>query len=572
MLSHLHIKNAALIKDCHMDFVNGLTILTGETGAGKSMVFGSLYFVLGSRATREFVKKGASEAVVEALFVTQRQEVRQRLLEAGIALEEDGSVLLTRTYTQEGKSIARVNGSLVTLSILKQIGEGLVDVYGQHEHQSLLQVGKHIQLLDSFCKNKIQQHKQKLRDAFQQYKEIQKEALSLSGGEKDRQGKLEYLQFQLEELDQANLQPEEETLLLEKKGRLLNSEKIKRFLGQAQEALFEGRQGDSGALDGLSTAVSSLEMLSELDNGVGTLYADLESAYTQCLEVGRELSQYASKIEWEPEELEEIEERLALIHRLKRKYGGSLEAVLDQFEKMKQEWEWMSQGEEMLHKLSIKKTELLEQMKKICGDISQIRKETGELVEQEVEKQLMELDMKSARFSVGIEQNKEMTPNGWDRVEFYISTNGGEEVKPLSKIASGGEMSRVMLAVKSVLADSEEVETFLFDEIDTGVSGRAAQRVGEKMWRIGKEKQILCITHLPQIAALSDSHYLVEKRDTGNDTASYAMLLDQGQKEEEIARLLGGANVTNMTKQAAEEMLNIAKRWKGATEESAASE
>ena len=562
MLEHLHIKNVALITESEIDFEPGLNILSGETGAGKSMVIDSLNFALGERIGGNFVRKGEKSAVVEALFTVRDDTILKKLEQNGIKLEEDGTVLLTRTMNQSGKTICRINGSTVTVSMMRECAEGLMDIHGQHSHQSLLNTARHIQILDRFCGKKLEEEKQSFQTTYKKLKEIEKDLMQLMGDGKERVRKMDLLQFQMEEIGQAKLQIGEEEELLERRQILVNGEKIRNLTENSLLLLYHGTETESSAIDQLSRALEEVSDLAEYDNTIQNIYTTLSSVYAQMDDAVRDLKHYADTISQEPEELESVEERLQLIYGLKRKYGGSIEEILDFYQKAEKELDFLSNSEEIVQKLNKQKKNIEQELMKQAEILSNIRKEKAKQIQKNIEQQLWDLEMKHGRFAIAIEDKKEISLHGKDKVEFLISANAGEELKPLAKIASGGEMSRVMLALKTVLAEADSIEVFIFDEIDTGVSGRTAQKVAEKMALIGKSHQIICITHLPQIAAMADHHFLIEKTTQQEKTITTVKPLNEEESAHEIARLIGGAKMTQATWTAAKELKEQADAWK----------
>ena len=562
MLEHLHIKNVALITESEIDFEPGLNILSGETGAGKSMVIDSLNFALGERIGGNFVRKGEKSAVVEALFTVRDDTILKKLEQNGIKLEEDGTVLLTRTMNQSGKTICRINGSTVTVSMMRECAEGLMDIHGQHSHQSLLNTARHIQILDRFCGKKLEEEKQSFQTTYKKLKEIEKDLMQLMGDGKERVRKMDLLQFQMEEIGQAKLQIGEEEELLERRQILVNGEKIRNLTENSLLLLYHGTETESSAIDQLSRALEEVSDLAEYDNTIQNIYTTLSSVYAQMDDAVRDLKHYADTISQEPEELESVEERLQLIYGLKRKYGGSIEEILDFYQKAEKELDFLSNSEEIVQKLNKQKKNIEQELMKQAEILSNIRKEKAKQIQKDIEQQLWDLEMKHGKFAIAIEDKKEISLHGKDKVEFLISANAGEELKPLAKIASGGEMSRVMLALKTVLAEADSIEVFIFDEIDTGVSGRTAQKVAEKMALIGKSHQIICITHLPQIAAMADHHFLIEKTTQQEKTITTVKPLNEEESAHEIARLIGGAKMTQATWTAAKELKEQADAWK----------
>ena len=553
MLEHLHIRNVALIKESEISFGDGLNILTGETGAGKSMIIDSLQFALGGRAGKDFLRHGEKQAAVEALFSVQSQALTEKLAENGIVPEEDGTLLITRTLSEAGKSVCRINGSTVTVGMLKEIAEDMIDIYGQHEHQSLLNPVKHIRLLDRFCGAGFGEAMEEYKNSRQRLKDLEKQLTILIGDESQREQRMDMLLFQKEEIEAAELQEGEEDALLEQKKRLSSMERLIRLTGESVTLLYDGDDRAPSACDQLGDALAKLQEAAEYDAALSPLADALADGYAAVEDCARELKREAEEQEADPEELERIEERLQLFYKLKRKYGGSIEAVLEFSEKAVQELEFLSNSSEKAAELSAKKAAEEKRLSALAETLTARRRATAEQVEEQIETALHDMEMKHARFHIQIEEKADWGADGKDKVEFLISANAGEPLKPLAKIASGGEMSRVMLALKTVLVDADEIGTFIFDEIDTGVSGRTARRVGEKMRFLGGKRQLLCITHLPQIAAMADNHFLIEKESDAGETVTRVTALDEEGAVREVARLMN--DVTETTLAAARELL-----------------
>ena len=553
MLEHLHIRNVALIKESEISFGDGLNILTGETGAGKSMIIDSLQFALGGRAGKDFLRHGEKQAAVEALFSVQSQALTEKLAENGIAPEEDGTLLITRTLSEAGKSVCRINGSTVTVGMLKEIAEDMIDIYGQHEHQSLLNPVKHIRLLDRFCGAGFGEAMEEYKNSRQRLKDLEKQLAILIGDESQREQRMDMLLFQKEEIEAAELREGEEDALLEQKKRLSSMERLIRLTGESITLLYDGDDRAPSACDRLGDALAKLQEAAEYDAALSPLADALADGYAAVEDCARELKREAEKQEADPEELERIEERLQLFYKLKRKYGGSIEAVLEFYEKAVQELEFLSNSSEKAAELSAEKAEEEKRLSALAETLTARRRATAEQVEEQIETALHDMEMKHARFHIQIEEKADWGADGKDKVEFLISANAGEPLKPLAKIASGGEMSRVMLVLKTVLVDADEIGTFIFDEIDTGVSGRTARRVGEKMRFLGGKRQLLCITHLPQIAAMADNHFLIEKESDAGETVTRVTALDEEGAVREVARLMN--DVTETTLAAARELL-----------------
>ncbi|MBQ2879097.1 MAG: DNA repair protein RecN, partial [Anaerotignum sp.] len=554
MLEHLHIKNVALIRESEISFGEGLNILTGETGAGKSMVIDSLQFALGGRAGKDFLRHGEKMASVEALFAVQSSALQEKLEENGIEPEEDGAVLITRTLSETGKSVCRVNGSTVTVSMLKEIAEDLIDIYGQHEHQSLLNPSRHIRLLDRFCGAGFGDAMEEYKKSFHTLKEIDRQLDALMGDESQREQRMDILSFQKEEIELAALRIGEEEELLEQKKRLGCMEKLMRLTEESLSLLYDGSDRIPSACDQLGDALQKLQEAAEYDQALQPFADALADAYASVEDTARELKREADKQENDPVLLEEIEERLQVIYKLKRKYGGTVEAVLAFYDKAAEELDFLANSNEKVVELLNEKERVQKKLTAYGETLTARRKDTAEQVADQIETALRDMEMKDAKFHIQIDEKADWTADGKDKVEFLISANAGENLKPLAKIASGGEMSRVMLALKTVLVDADDIGTFIFDEIDTGVSGRTARKVGEKMRFLGGKRQILCITHLPQIAAMADTHFLIEKETSDGQTITHVTPLTEEGSVTEVARLMGGSDVTETTLAAAREL------------------
>ena len=470
MLEHLHIRNVALIKESEISFGDGLNILTGETGAGKSMIIDSLQFALGGRAGKDFLRHGEKQAAVEALFSVQSQALTEKLAENGIVPEEDGTLLITRTLSEAGKSVCRINGSTVTVGMLKEIAEDMIDIYGQHEHQSLLNPVKHIRLLDRFCGAGFGEAMEEYKNSRQRLKDLEKQLTILIGDESQREQRMDMLLFQKEEIEAAELQEGEEDALLEQKKRLSSMERLIRLTGESVTLLYDGDDRAPSACDQLGDALAKLQEAAEYDAALSPLADALADGYAAVEDCARELKREAEEQEADPEELERIEERLQLFYKLKRKYGGSIEAVLEFYEKAVQELEFLSNSSEKAAELSAKKAAEEKRLSALAETLTARRRATAEQVEEQIETALHDMEMKHARFHIQIEEKADWGADGKDKVEFLISANAGEPLKPLAKIASGGEMSRVMLALKTVLVKSGHL--FLMKLIQ----GSAAER------------------------------------------------------------------------------------------------
>ncbi len=558
MIEWLQVNNVALIESAELTFNKGLNILSGETGAGKSMLIGSVNFLLGNRTGKDFVRHGAEQASVEGMFSINNPVITQTLDSLGIPLESDNMLLISRSVTQGGKTSCKLNGKPVSLAILKEISPMLVDLHGQHEHQSLLNPNRHIELLDKFCGDSLEPLKLQLHEEIKRYKEISKEIYQLKGNTKDPA----HMQYQIREIEEASLKEDEEEILLKRSNVLHSFERLMRNALDALELLSGTDSQEPSAIDKISKAELLLADVNRLDPSMGQLTESLNGVSVQLSEIIRDLRGYTGELEHDPGELEKIQSRLDLIYNLKRKYNMSVKEILDYHQKLTEESERLQQSKHIIAELNKERKQCIENISNSCDQISNERKKAVLIIKERIEQVLADLGMNNAQFDIVLERKKEFTPNGYDRVEFLISANPGEPLKPLAKIASGGEMSRIMLALKSVLAKVDNIETFVFDEIDAGVSGRTAHKVAEKLVEISRNYQILCITHLPQIAAMGDSHFLIEKKTADNITSTEVYELSQDKIVREIARLLGGASITDATLNAALELKQSASDLK----------
>lgn len=561
MLRSLSIKNIALIDQIQVDFSEGLNILTGETGAGKSIIIDSINAVLGSRVSKDLIRTGQESAVVEALFDLEDSEAIEIFEEQGFT-EDDTQVVVSREFNLQGKNICRINGRLLNVSMLKELGQNLIDIHGQHDNQSLLNTNVHIDLLDKFGGDKVSKVFDEYSEVYQNVKEMRRKIEQLGGDSRERERKLDLLRFQLEEIDSLKLKSGEDKELEEKKTIMSNAEKMISGINDSYDILYEGERGQS-ILDGLNLVLKGLANIESFDSKISSFIEKVQSVYYSIEDIVHEIRDYKSSLEFDPNELESIEERLDNIFKLKRKYGQSIEEVLDYRDQVEKELLELEGSQEKLDEYNKKLEELNVLMRQKAEELSKLRKYSAVELEKKIVVELGDLEMKRVQFKVKFEAG-DYTSKGTDKIEFLISPNAGEELKPLSKIASGGEMSRIMLAIKTILADVDEIPTLIFDEVDTGVSGRVAQMVGQKLSHIAKKHQVLCITHLPQIASMSDNHYLIEKSVEGNKTKTSIRHLDVEGKKQEIARILGGMKITETTLMHAQEMIEDAQKRKKA--------
>ena len=566
MIINLRVKNVALIAEAEVQFGEGLNILTGETGAGKSILIDSINFLLGERPGKDFIRSGADMAMVEGMIQVTDPESRRILGEMDIAPDEDGQLLLSRTQNQQGRSACRINGRSVTVGMLKDISASLVDIHGQHQHQSLLNTNKHIVLLDQFCGEELERFKAELSDLIASYREITKELKNLQGAPGQREAQMEIWQFQIDEIGRAKLKPGEEEELTSQRNRLSSVDKL---FKNAQGALYllHGSNFDvSSATDQIGKALQLITELVRLDESKKNLEERLIEISIQLADIVGELSDYTDILDADPNALEALEARLDVIYRLKKKYGGSVEDLLAHFEKIRTQMEKYADSEDEIAHLQLKRREAMQVIASKCNEMTALRRKHAEMIQSRIVEVLRDLGMKNVQFAVSMEKQAAFSANGNDKLEFMISPNLGEPLKPLSQIASGGEMSRVMLALKTVMADVDQIGTLIFDEIDAGVSGRTAQQVAEKLAQIGRSRQLLCITHLPQIAAMADRHFLISKSvakaTDGEITLTSVRELGHSGAIQELVRLIGGAQITAATLKAAEEMKEMANSIK----------
>lgn len=556
MLHQLQIENVAIIEKLQMTLFDGFNVLTGETGAGKSILIDSLNALLGSRVSRELIRSGADKATVQGLF-SHGPGLNNLLEDLGIEPQEDGTILVSRTFTESGKNICRVNGAMVTVSMLKDIGQKLVDIHGQHDNQSLLRPETHIALLDLFSGQELSKEKTEYRTKLQELLALRAKLKGLSGEGKERERTLDILRFQIEEIEQAGLTPGEDEELMRQSRILSHAGEIIEALSQAYEWV-RGEDSDAeSALDKLGLSLDALQRIETYDSQYTTLSTTLTEILDKLTDLSRELRHSRDGMEYDPKHHKIIEDRISLIQGLKRKYGETVADILAFLKASKERLDQIERSEELILALTREIGALEEDLHKCCARMNGLRKKAAKLLENGISKELEDLEMPRTQFAVIIEScpQEGFTEWGTDRVEFVFSPNPGEPLKPLSKIASGGEMSRVMLAVKSILADSDAVPSLVFDEIDTGVSGKAASKVGDKLKKLARGHQVLCITHHAQIASLANAHYLIRKGEQSGRTLTSVTLLKEGDREGEITRLLSGEHVTDAARSLARELL-----------------
>lgn len=561
MLRELSIHNLAVIENVSVTFHPGFHVLTGETGAGKSIVIDALTLTAGGRGSADMIRHGCDRADIEAVFdLPPQHPVWSTLQKLGIEASAEETLLIRRELLSHGKSSARINGQSVTLTMLKEVGEHLVNIHGQHEHQSLLRTDKHLEWLDLFAGEHIQEEKAAYRGLYQQYQTVSKERRELE--EKSRQGMqmLDLYRFQLEEISAARLKLGEDELLADERRKLAHAEKLNDSITEAYDLLY----GSKG-LAALSRALTRLQDIVKVDPAtLQPLVEQLQSAYYSVEDSAFQLRDYKEGIEFNPQRLAQIEQRLDLLHGLKRKYGETIEDILHHQARIKAETEQLDNRDELLQQLAEQEQVLYKELQDKAEKLSAIRRSASRSLAQQIEQELAHLQMGRSVFEVKLGRT-DLSSIGADSAEFVLSTNPGEPPKPLAKIASGGEMSRVMLALKAIFAQIDEIPVLVFDEVDTGVSGRAAQAIAEKLSLLSRHCQVFAITHLPQVACMADHQYEISKRVTNQDRThtSVAELMPE-QRVEELARMLGGVEVTEKTRHHAQEMLSLAQQQKNA--------
>lgn len=555
MLAHLHVKNLALIEEIEVEFGPGLNILTGETGAGKSILLGSMQLILGAKTSKNMIRENAPYALVELLFQLENEKVEEALKALDI-YPEDGQVLLSRKI-MDGRSINKINGETSTVSQMKAAAACLLDIHGQHEHQSLLYPDKQLAILDAYGREKVLPAKEQVHQAYKEYRNCLHELKSMDMDEEQRNRETSFLEYEIKEIEKANLQPGEDEELEKTYRKLSNARQIVDTLQTVHK--LTGYESGEGAGETVGSALRELSRVTQFDNELEGMEEALAGVDSLLNDFNRELSSYLDGLTFEDEVFYETERRLDLINGLKAKYGQRIEDILTYKEKQQLKLEKLIRYDENYQELKARLKYCEEVLEKASDELSKIRKQYSTQLEQKVIDGLKDLNFLDVDFAIAFNRKKSFTENGFDDVEYEISTNPGESLKPLGKIVSGGELSRIMLALKAILADRDQIETLIFDEIDTGISGRTAQKVSEKMAVIGKNHQVLCITHLPQIAAMADCHFEIEKHLKGTETITQIHELKGEDSIKELARLLGGARITEAVVENAREMKELAQ-------------
>ena len=557
MLQELSVKNFAIISSLQLEFQMGMTVLTGETGAGKSIIIDAMGLLTGGRGSSDYIRQGANKCTLEGLFsMPKSQELKQLLEELGIETEED-SLVIQRYISASGKNVCRVNGRIVNITNLKRIGEYLVDIHGQNEHQELMQSERHIDMLDEFGGKKLLAVKEKYTRAYQEYRALEAKVRKRQKNEKEFAQRMDMLHFQSDEIASAQLVAGEEEQLLEERNKLNNFQKIADALTISYAAL---NGEDDSSLDKIGTSMNELASIESLDSEYKTLSDTVQNAYYLLQEASGDLSRLIDGLELDEGRLNEVENRLELIRQMKRKYGDSIETILSYYEEITKELaeaDFLEGGTGDLEALLAEKQQAAHQQ---ALTLRKERKRLAKELEQQILTELKELYLERTEFEVRFTELEHLQENGLDGVEFYITTNPGEPLKPLVRVASGGELSRVMLAMKTIFSQTQGITSIVFDEVDTGVSGRVAQAIADKIYQISENSQVLCITHLPQVAAVADEHYFIEKEIVAGWTETSVRILSEKERVNEIARMLAGSEITKLTIEHAQELLAMAKK------------
>lgn len=558
MLAELSIKNFAIIETLTTSLKKGLTVLTGETGAGKSVIIDAIHLLVGGRGSIDYVRHGEERAEIEGLFLIENgHPCFEKAAQFGIEIEE-GMVVLQRMVYKTGKNVCRINGKLVTISTLREIGATLIDIHSQHEHQDLMNEQKHIHLLDQYGGQDIQHALLEYKNVFEEFEKTEKALKRLNQNEQEMAQRLDLLKFQWNEIQDAQLKMNEDVELEKEKRKLANFERLYESL----QITYDSLRGDEKGLDWLSLAMNHIQEAAELDKNLGSVSESVMNSYYILEDTVTTIRSHLDSLEYNPERLNEIEQRLNEIHRLKRKYGKTVEEILEYASKIEEEIEEIENRESHIEQL-MKQKELLDKDLQIeAENVSILRKKVAQTLTDSIHQELKELFMDKTVFEVRFQRSEHYKKDGTDQIEFYLSTNPGEPLKPLSRVASGGELSRIMLALKSIFSRHQGVTSIIFDEVDTGVSGRVAQAIGEKIFKIAYHSQVICISHLPQVAAMADTHMHIDKKIEGNRTKTEINELNETNRMKEIARMISGAEITEVTENHAKEMIELADKIK----------
>ncbi len=558
MLLSIHVKNFALINDANITLGDGLNILTGETGAGKSILIDAVNVALGGKTAKNVVRSGADSALVELVFIENRDE-RITLLESMDIYPEDGTIIISRRVLN-GRSVCKINDETVTASKIRKVTELLIDIHGQHEHQSLLNKSKHLEILDEYCRDKFGDVKDKLEEAYKEYTRLGDELDEFELDEDERLREVDFLKYEISEITSAALKEGEEEDLTNEFRKLSNGRSIAQDLSEVIGLI--GYDSYDGAGERIGRAVKYLRDACVLDTDLEDITNQLESVDDILSGVCRDIKEYTDNLVYDPKTLSDIEKRLDVIHNMQAKYGSTVEKILTALEEKQSRLDMLEQFEVRKAEVEDAYVEAESKVIAYASQISSIRKKESVVLTELIKQTLKDLNFLEVQFYMNFSKKDGVGRNGYDELEFLISTNPGEDLKPLGQVASGGELSRIMLAIKTVLADSDDIETLIFDEIDTGISGRTAQKVAEKLGLIAKKHQVICITHLPQIAAMADNHFRIIKTVENGKTVTKIAELDSSEQTEELARLLGGAVITDAVLNNAREMKNLVNDFK----------
>ena len=559
MLQNLHVKNLALIDECEVEFSDGLNIMSGETGAGKSIIIGSINLALGEKVPKEMLRDNEQTAFVELIFYVENDDVLEKLKEMEIELAEgERTVILSRKITSQ-RAVGRINGEAVSVSKMKEAASLLIDIHGQHEHQSLLSKKNHLQILDEYAGSEMKELKIKLSAAYKEYRKLKEEFENSNLDTKERAKELSLLEYEANEIESANLVVGEDEELESKYRKFSNGKKIMEAVNGAYTCT--GGENEC-ASEMIGRAVRELGMASSYDEEVAQLESQLMEIDSLLSDFNHEISAYISSAEFDEESFYELEKRLDEVNHLKSKYGNTIEEILDRLENNNERIAQLNDYDTYLNKLRDSMDKKEAELRKVSEAVSQLRRDKSVSLVEAIVEALRDLNFLDVKFEMNFELLSDYTSNGIDDAQFMISTNPGEPVKPLGKIASGGELSRIMLGIKTVMAENDRIESLIFDEIDSGISGRTAQMVSEKMNALGRNHQIICITHLPQIAAMADSHFLIEKSVENSSTFSNIYKLDEESSVNELARMLGGVEITDTVIESAREMKKMAQNKK----------
>ena len=556
MLENLHVKNLALIEEEDITFLEGLHVLSGETGAGKSMILGALDLALGGKVSKEMLRDNGKEGLVEVVFTVTTQTQRDRLAELEIEAYDD-QVILSRKIT-ENRSVAKINGEMVPAVRMKQVGDIFLDIHGQHDHQSLLHKRKHMELLDEYAKERVMPYKESMKQKYQAFMAKQREWDEADLDDAKREREMLFLAHEIQEITEARLQEGEDERLEQEYRRLSNSKKIMESLGEA----YRQTSSSQGASEQIGRAIREMNQVSIYDDMLQPMLDSLNDIDSLLSDFNRDLSQYMTEAEFDEQVFLEVSDRLNVINRLKDKYGATIPEIMQTCTQKQERLEKLQSFEQYLAGLKQELETSRQAAYEQAAQLSAVRKTCGEELVRQVEMALTDLNFLDVAFTMEFRELDHVTAEGFDDAEFMIRTNPGEPLRPLKDIASGGELSRIMLAIKTVLAEHDDIDTLIFDEIDAGISGRTAQAVSEKLSVVAKTHQVICITHLPQIAAMADQHYLIEKEVRGEETISTIQALSYHDSVKELARMLGGAQITQAVYDNAKEMKDLAMQQK----------